>query len=370
MGMSEQTGSPERVDERDTMFARMERRAGTFAYDDYYARRPAARAGDDRLRRMTPLLSPGGQHYDPRVAGEAAEYFRAIGDIEVDGGLVERWKARVRPSRNPTETIKALVRSLGAVAVGCAELDQAFIYTHKGRFDADYGRQVDLPHPSAIVFLVEMDFAAMQHAPCAQVIRESARQYYRAADIAKVLEAVLVACGYAARAHYDAHYDVILPPLAVKAGLGELGRNNILVADRFGSRVRIGAVTTDCPVDRDAPVSLGIGRFCEVCRKCADNCPSHALSDDAPVAVRGVGKWPTVPERCHGYWRQVGTDCGICMAVCPFSHPDTALHRLVRRTVRVAPWLSRPLARLDDLFYGRRWKARRGADASPQAVSS
>jgi epoxyqueuosine reductase QueG len=101
---------------------------------------------------------------------------------------------------------------------------------------------------------------------------------------------------------------------------------------------------------------LGIDRFCEVCRKCADNCPSHALSDGARVPVRGVGKWPTVPERCHGYWRQVGTDCGICMAACPFSHPDTVLHRLVRRTVRVAPWLSRPLVRLDDLFYGRRWK--------------
>ena len=45
------------------------------------------------------------------------------------------------------------------------------------------------------------------------------------------------AAGHDAKPHYDAHYDVILPPLAVHAGLGELGRNNILVADRFGSRV-------------------------------------------------------------------------------------------------------------------------------------
>ena len=55
------------------------------------------------------------------------------------------------------------------------------------------------------------------------------------------------------------------------------------------------------------------------CRKCAESCPSNALSTGDKEAVRGVAKWPTNAERCYGYWRAMGTDCAICMSVCPFS---------------------------------------------------
>ena len=72
-------------------------------------------------------------------------------------------------------------------------------------------------------------------------------------------------------------------------------------------------------------------------------------------SVRGVEKWPTNVERCYGYWRTVGTDCGICMAVCPFSHRDNPFHGLVRSVVRHARWTHRPAVWFDDLVYGRRW---------------
>jgi epoxyqueuosine reductase QueG len=192
---------------------------------------------------------------------------------------------------------------------------------------------------------------------------ESARQYHRAAGIAFTVAAVLHTLDEEAKPHYDAHYDVILPPLAVAAGLGELGRNNILVADRFGSRVRIGAVTTRLPLRLDRPVELGVRRFCGICRKCAENCPSGALSCDGPVEVRGVSKWPTRVERCYAYWRAVGTDCGICMACCPFSHRDNAFHNLIRWVVRNVPPAHRLLKALDDLVYGRRWQEQKGEGA-------
>jgi reductive dehalogenase len=200
-----------------------------------------------------------------------------------------------------------------------------------------------------------MDHEAMRHAPRAPVIRESARQYFRAAHVSLVLEAAIRAAGHAAKAHYDAHYDVILPPLAVAAGLGEMGRHNILIADRYGSRVRIGAVTTDLPIAPGRPRSLGAERFCRICGRCADRCPSRALSRGGREVVRGVPKWPTNVERCMAYWRRVGTDCGICMAVCPFSHGNNAFHNFVRFLVRRLPWLDRPLRWMDDLFYGRRF---------------
>jgi ferredoxin len=351
---------PERVDERDTLFARMERRPGTPAHADYYGRHPQRRAVDDRLRAMPPLFDPRGEHYDAETMRAAAACFEAIAryEVEEDEALVATWAQRLADTRDPTATVKAMLAGLGAVAVGCTALDPAYVYTHKGRFDADYGRPVALAHAHALVFLVEMDHGPMQQAPRAPTLLESARQYERAARIARTAAAALRRAGHDAKAHYDAHYDVVLPPLAVRAGLGELGRNNILVADRFGSRVRIGAVTTDLEADHDRPLSRGVTAFCRGCAKCAELCPSHALSQGDPEVVRGVEKWPTHVERCHAWWRRVGTDCGICMAACPFSHPAGGIHRVVRALVRRAPWLDRTLLRLDDLIYGRaRWRS-------------
>jgi reductive dehalogenase len=344
-----------RFDERDTMFARMARRPGTPAYDDYYARRSELRKTDDRIRALPGLCRPGGRHYHPEVSAEAERYFEEIPGLEPDAAVVGAWARELQMSSHPQSTLKEMLRALGAVAVGYAPVDPGFVYSHKGRHDADYGREIHLDHPSAIVFLVEMDFDAMQRAPQAETIRESARQYHRGAVISKTVTTVLEAWGFAARSHHDAHYDVILPPLAVRAGLGELGRNNILIADRYGSRVRIGAVTTTMPLEADAPVDLGADHFCAVCRKCAENCPSRALSLGEKKDVRGVLKWPTNVERCYAYWRSVGTDCGICMAVCPFSHRDNAFHTLVRGMVRRASWTHRAARWFDDRVYGREW---------------
>ena len=152
---------------------------------------------------------------------------------------------------------------------------------------------------------------------------------------------------------------MILPPLAVLAGLGEVGRNNILIADRVGSRVRVGCVTTDHPATLDPRRRLGVEAFCEVCRKCAENCPSRALSTGGKEPALGAPKWPTSVERCYRYWRTVGTDCGVCMACCPFSHRDTPVHNLVRWLVRHAPGLNRVLGWGDSLLYSRRWRRSR-----------
>lgn len=338
------------------MFARAARRPGTAQYEEYYSRHPELKKTDDRIRNMPVLLEPGGRHYDQKITAEAKRFFTDIRDIAPDGDTVAEWGERIRSSADPTSTVKKMVSALGAVGVGCAPLDEGFIYSHKGRFDREYGDDIDLGHPSVVVFLVEMDFDAMRHAPRAEALRESARQYFRAASISRSVVAVLKELGYSAKDHYYTHYDLILPPLAVRAGLGELGRLNILIADRYGCRVRIGAISTDMPLTYDSPVSLGADHFCSICKKCADCCPSRALSVEEKEEVLGVWKWPTDIERCYSYWRALGTDCAICMAVCPFSHRDDWFHSLARWIVKLGPWTHRAMLLFDDLIYGREWK--------------
>ena len=57
-------------------------------------------------------------------------------------------------------------------------------------------------------------------------------------------------------------------------------------------------------------------------------------------------------EACFSFWCQVGTDCARCMSACPYSHPDNALHRIVRWGVRRNAMFRRLAIKGDDLLYG------------------
>jgi hypothetical protein len=59
-------------------------------------------------------------------------------------------------------------------------------------------------------------------------------------------------------------------------------------------------------------------------------------------------------EQCLRYWRLAGTDCGICMRVCPYSHPPTLVHNLVRLGIKRSAFARTLSVWADDLFYGRR----------------
>jgi len=348
-----------KFDERDTMFARMARKQNTEAYDHYYSLNPKLKKKDDHIRSLTPLLHKNGKYYNEELSNKAGQLFDSIADIKVDEKIIDQYLSKLKDKSSISKVLKRITLELGAVGVGFTDLEENFIYHHKGRFDNNYGHKIKLNHPNVIVFLVEMDHQRMRNAPKAESIYESANQYYRASYISKVIESLITKLGYKAKAHFDANYDIILPPLAVKAGLGELGRNNILIADKYGSRVRIGAVTTDLHVEYNNQISLGADGFCEVCKKCAENCPSKALSISDKINIRGIEKWPTDIEKCYTVWRKYGTDCGICMATCPFSHKNNLLHNIIRKTVKYLPILNSSMVKLDDIFYGKKWKIRK-----------
>jgi reductive dehalogenase len=144
-----------------------------------------------------------------------------------------------------------------------------------------------------------------------------------------------------------------LVPLAVDAGLGETGRLGYLLTKDFGLRVRLGAVTTDLPLVPDKPVDIGVEGFCRICKKCADCCPSNAIPLEDQKEVNGSLRWKLNAETCFEYWGKVGTDCNICMRVCPWSHETTFPHQLIRWLVSRNRISRHLFLIMDDFFYGR-----------------
>jgi hypothetical protein len=279
----------ERADERDTMFAREEYQPDTARYREYYERHPDFKQEDDRLRRLPLLLAPGGLYHDPARSEQVKAVFRATKALttQVDGEVADRKTKESAASL--TADIKDQVLRLGAAEVGIARLDPMFVYSHVGRGPEPYGQPIDLPHRFAIAFTLEMDYERVHHAPDLPITEESATQYLRGAHIAVSIARHIRALGYPARAHIsESNYQVMLPPLAQAAGLGELSRMGYLISRKHGGRVRLGAVTADLPLMPDEPVAFGVQDFCAICLKCAENCPSSAIPAGAKTSVRGV----------------------------------------------------------------------------------
>ncbi len=345
----------ERVDERDTMFAREEYQPGSDKYRSYYARRPELKDVDDKIRKLPELLAPGGKYYDPVRSPYTDSIFKMIEGLttKVDGDVVSTVQP-VDPGAI-TPLVKELTLHLGADEVGIARLNSAYVYSHVGRGPEPWGQPINNAHRYAIAFTVEMAYDNVEAAPRLSITEETARAYLEAAVISITLAQFIRDLGYPARAHISgSNYQIMLPPVAHDAGLGELGRHGYLISRKFGSRIRLGAVTTDLPLTPDRPIAFGVQDFCDICRRCAVNCPSGSIPAGERTDVRGVRKWPLRIESCFHYWRAIGTDCGLCMKVCPFSHPPTVVHNMIRRAIRKNPMARRVAVYGEDLFYGRK----------------
>ncbi len=157
-------------------------------------------------------------------------------------------------------------------------------------------------------------------------------------------------------------------PLAVDAGLGQLGRFGALITPEFGPRVRLCKVITDLPLVPTDPIDFGVTEFCDICQKCAEYCPAQAIlygkrTHKSRIASTNPGllKWPLDGEKCLRFWYMNGAktekgmyhiDCYQCINVCPFNKIPGIGHDLVRWFVRKKIGaIDRLLLLGDDIFY-------------------
>jgi reductive dehalogenase len=308
---------------------------------------------DNITRSLPGLLSLESHEANPLVFAATEAVFAFTGALrdDVDGPV-----APEPTERDPvlmTTFVKDLSRYLGVHSVGITELKPYHVYSNIGRGSGEYGAPVVLDHRFAIAFSVEMAHEMVGTAPSAPTALETAKQYAEGANIAVQLGFLLRAHGYPTRAHIDGNYRVIAPLVARDAGLGQIGRMGLLMTPTLGPRVRLGVVTTDMPLVPDKPnADTSVIDFCRICRKCAETCPVRAIPFGDREEIDGALRWQIDSNVCFRYWNFAGTDCGRCMALCPYSYPDHVLHNTVRWAVRHSGMARRVVVRLDSVFYG------------------
>jgi reductive dehalogenase len=236
-----------------------------------------------------------------------------------------------------SEFIKEMAHRYGATLVGITKTNTNWLYSEGWRgCPQDYDFSKMPSHwENAIVIGVPMEWDVVMSNPQFGTSNDG---YDRVTTAAVRLEGMLKNLGYPARSHTpNTNYDLIVPPHAVEAGLGELGRTGFCITPEAGGNCRMAIVTTNIPLTIDHPIDYGIARFCSKCKLCAESCPSGSISmADSPdgLVIRGYEHWYINNGSCFNFWRETmgPMGCRLCVATCPYSRKDNWIHDLARKT--------------------------------------
>ena len=287
---------------------------------------------------------------------------------------------------NPREIsigLKKVARFVGASDVGIAELDRRWIYSHayypeiRNPFggggeltdeEITQGRSEKIEIPPefkyAIVFAHEMDYELVRYSPTYTAGAGAGLCYSKMPFIAATVAQYIRGLGF--KAIPMANDTACSIPLAIDAGLGELGRNGMLIHPDLGPRIRLSKIFTDLPLVPDRPVEFGVWDFCMICERCAKHCPSQSIPYGEPTTDihnpsnrKGLHRWPVNGETCISFWeRNRSGSCLNCIRTCPFNKPRGWLHEAVKYGVNHYRWMNPVFLWGDKIFgYGKRHSA-------------
>ncbi|MFK7803147.1 MAG: reductive dehalogenase [Anaerolineae bacterium] len=222
--------------------------------------------------------------------------------------------------------IKKVGELFGAGMVGITGYDERWMYVNKFSDMSQTEKPQEIPEGlnNVIVTAQPMDYDLVMTVPSALSGTATGLGYSHDALVVLAITQYIRNLGYNAVASMNDTAMAI--PLAIKAGLGEYGRNGLLITPKYGPRVRLGKIFTDMPLEHDQPIQFGVKEMCEECNACAAGCPVKAIPFGKPSAERynqsnlkGVSKWSVDGEKCFSYWAAQNSDCSICIRVCPYN---------------------------------------------------
>ena len=202
-------------------------------------------------------------------------------------------------------------KSLGIDLIGFAPIDEKLIFKN------DYVGGIELLYENGIVLGMEMDYDAISTAPDPPAGVESLRIYAELGEATNKLADFIRSKGYRAIACHPLGGPILYPAMAVKANLGEIGRQGLLITKKFGPRQRLSLISVNAsPLPEREKENYQFSKFCEKCRRCLNLCPVHAIYEEPIINENGTVT-RIDSDKCFEYFYKT-TGCSVCIETCPF----------------------------------------------------
>lgn len=110
--------------------------------------------------------------------------------------------------------------------------------------------------------------------------------------------------------------------LAVKAGLGWIGKNSMLIHRKLGSYVFIGEIVVNLELPFDDNF---VPDCCGNCTRCIDSCPTSAILPDRLIdanrclSYQSIENKGEIPDSFKAKFNDWVFGCDICQEVCPWN---------------------------------------------------
>ncbi len=223
-----------------------------------------------------------------------------------------------------TRHIKAVGLFLKADMMGTCQVPETAYYSHDKQ-----GKAIEVKYGNAVLVVMRKDLLAVRASTGSDWMGDpiSFQAYQHLGMVAETMANYIRRLGWAATAQYGPsfvdRYSVLMPPLLLAAGIGEVSRAGIILNPYLGLAYKAAAILTNMPLVPDKPIDFGLQSFCQKCKICAENCPSQAISKGDKVMYNGYQTWKLDTRRCasFNFTNKNGTMCNRCVKSLPLDKP-------------------------------------------------
>lgn len=204
---------------------------------------------------------------------------------------------------NLLKSFEKLAKDLNIIKIGYYQLEPHEILISN----------FNLKYTSVIVFILEMNEKIIKLGPSKKAKQLNKDLYTEIREKVEILSKFLNENKFKTKIAYPNEKLINLPYLAQKTGLGEIGKNGLLITPELGPRIKIAAILTsieNLPFSKKHNEYNWISNYCNDCQECVKACKNDALikKDLNKVKIQLDDK------KCIG--SEEG--CSYCIEKCPF----------------------------------------------------
>lgn len=105
--------------------------------------------------------------------------------------------------------------------------------------------------------------------------------------------------------------------IAFQCGIGFIGKNNMIITEKYGSYVFLGEIITDIKIEADTPLESKCGS----CNLCKTSCPTGALLGDknSNICMSYITQKKHIDNKWFSQFQGRLFGCDTCQKVCPYN---------------------------------------------------